>query len=369
MPIDTIILSLTPACNQSCVYCQNEPAFSGFRKVPMDLKLVRRLITSYVDMVDKENGKPPLRFCYSGGEPLLVGLKYFEEIIQLQRELVGDLFCIENTVQTNGTLIDSKWANFFRIHDFSVSISIDGPVGIHDLQRPLKEKNTSSLEKIVQGIAFLRNDGVRFGTLTVVTEYGAHNAEEIFEFLSTLEPNMMGFLPCVDRGPFISSKNFGCFMIDLFEAWIKKGNPKLLVREFVHIIQGMLNIRHAKGCQYAGECPRHINIAPDGSVSVCDQYIGKEEGHLGNIRSENLEVIVNSERYCHFINSSRLLPIECEDCRYVALCNGGCAYRRNNFQTKDYLCEARKMMFEHIERRMEEIVTRMLILAHEKNLC
>jgi len=365
MPIDTVILSVTPVCNMACTYCQNEPVFSGFPESPMDLELVKKLSISYGDIVTKENGKI-LRFCYSGGEPLLVGLDYFKELVSLQRDLIGDSFCIENTIQTNGTLINREWADFFKCYNFGVSVSIDGPPSIHNLQRPLSERGISSLEKVIQGISFLRNIGVRFGTLTVVSQNSVDHANEIFNFVSALRPNMMGFLPCVDRGPIITPKYFGKFMIDLFDAWIEKGDPQLLIREFVYIIQGMLGIRHTKGCQYAGDCPRHINVAPNGSVSVCDQYIGKSDGYLGNIRSETLLDIINSERYISFRSNTSLLPISCNKCRYVALCNGGCAYRRNRFQTPDYFCEGRKMMFEHIELRLEDIVSRMTELAMKK---
>jgi uncharacterized protein len=306
-----------------------------------------------------------LRFCFSGGEPLLAGLDFFRDVVEIQRELVGQRFRIRNTLQTNGTLIDREKAEFLRDAGFSVSLSIDGPAAVHDHQRPMQEGGVSSLERTVRGVRALTDAGMEFGTLTVVTSDSHSRAADVFSYLSSLSPQMMGFIPCVDRGPKVKPGQFGRFMVDLFDAWLEEDRPELRIREFMHIIQGMLGIHHRKGCQYGGDCPRHVNVAPDGSVSVCDQFIGKPEGYLGNVHDTGLDVIVGLPAYNEFRARTRQLPQPCLKCRYLALCNGGCAYRRGPDGARDYLCPDRQKMFAHIESRLDAIVSRMAATAKD----
>jgi len=359
MPIDTAVLSLTPVCNLQCRYCQNEPPFRGYPKRPMDPQVLRNVIASYRALVVSQGGDT-IRFTFSGGEPLLTGRKYFDTLLALQNEIIGSDLKIQNTVQTNGTLIDADWARLFRDRDFCVSVTIDGPRSVHNSQRPARMNDGNSLDLALRGIEILRTYGVRFGILTVVSSNSVGRAREIFEFLAALKPNMIGFLPCVDRGPMVSPAGFGQFMIDAFDAWIDARNPQLLVREFAHVVQGMLGVRHTKGCQYGGDCPRHINVAPDGSVSVCDQFIGKPGGYLGNVMTTSLSEIVDGEAFNGFRDKVHRLPANCENCRYLALCNGGCSYRRAGFTSVDYLCEGRKMFFAHIERRLDSMLAAMM---------
>jgi len=369
MPVDTIIVTVTPECNLRCAYCQNEPALSEFKPEPIPLELLRKATEQYRELADSTGESSPLRFCFSGGEPLLAGLAFFEEVLKMQREIVGDSREVANTLQTNGTLIDSEWAEFFAGENFGVSVSIDGHPLIQNRQRPMADVARSSAEATVEGIRRLKEAGNRYGTLTVLSSLSVDYPAEIFDYLAALEPSMMGFLPCVDRGPAISASDYGRFMCGLFDAWYAERRSDLFVREFTHVIQGMVGIPHRKGCQFGGDCPRHVNLSLDGTVWVCDQYIGKSEGYLGSLRDKTLTEIVEGPRFKRFRESTRRLPDACAGCRYLALCNAGCMYRRESSEKRDYLCEGRRMMFAHIEHRLEEITTEMVDKAREMQLC
>ncbi|MBO4400542.1 MAG: hypothetical protein J5809_01705 [Selenomonadaceae bacterium] len=65
-------------------------------------------------------------------------------------------------MQTNGTLIDDAWIEFFRANDIGVGISLDGYPELHDKNRrtkngePTAEKILASLEKMRARQEFLK---------------------------------------------------------------------------------------------------------------------------------------------------------------------------------------------------------------------
>lgn len=354
--IDTIIISVTSKCNLACSYCQNRPAFASLSNlVRMPVRLLGVVIEGLLEVTRGQNGGK-ISFCYSGGEPLFGGREFYKQVVALQQPLVQAGICVRNIIQTNATLVDEEWARFFKANDFQVSVSIDGLEQLHESQRPHAEPGKRSFVSTINGISTLIAHGVPFGTLSVVSQNSVGYEREILDFFSFFRPNMMGFLPCVDFGPVIGPKEFGDFMIALFDAWLERNEPSVRIREFEHIIKGMLSLPRTVGCQWSGVCPRHVNLTPRGEVTVCDQYIGKEEGYLGNLNHQTLRMILESERFSKFRAKTALLPRPCLNCKYLELCNGGCAYRRNMFTTQDYMCLARKRLFAHIESQLSNKV-------------
>lgn len=351
MDINSIVFSVVPNCNQQCVYCQNWPYYQHLPKKELPLTTIFKTINSYYDVATKE-GNHKLHFTYSGGEPLLAGIEYFKKIIEYQKDHCKDI-CITNVIQTNGTLINDEWIDFFKHNDIHISVTVDGPPFIHNYTRPLIN-NKESLHQTLSGLEKVRDNNLSYGVLTVITEKSAKYPQEIFNFLYELHPKMVGILPCVDYGPIISPGSFARFMIKFFDLWVDKDDPSFLIRDFRHIILSMMNIPHIIGCQYAGKCPSHINIAPNGEVSVCDQFIGKSEGFLGNVNQTDLEEIINSDSFIKVKKYSEHKHEKCNKCRFFPICNGGCVYRRLFNNNLDYFCSSRIKLFNHIENYLLE---------------
>ena len=93
------------------------------------------LLESYIVQHLEASDEPVTRFSWHGGEPTVLGLGFFQEIIDLQRRHRPPGRRIANGIQTNGLLVDEAWATFFAAERFSVGLSLDGPADLHDPYR------------------------------------------------------------------------------------------------------------------------------------------------------------------------------------------------------------------------------------------
>jgi uncharacterized protein len=89
-----------------------------------------------------------------GGEPLLFGKKRMQNFCRKMRILEKQLGVnIRLSVTTNGILINDEWVKIFKEHDVHVTISIDGPKRIHDINR-LLPNGLGSLKNEVSFLIF-----------------------------------------------------------------------------------------------------------------------------------------------------------------------------------------------------------------------
>jgi len=128
---------------------------------------------------------------WHAGEPLVVGVRRFAAMLDLFRDLPART-AFHHSVQTNGTLIDSAFAELFRQHDVSVGVSIDGPEHINDAVR-VKRNGAGSFHGIMRGIQKLRDSGAQFTTLSVVSERSIDRIEEILVFLRGIGSSSVAF--------------------------------------------------------------------------------------------------------------------------------------------------------------------------------
>lgn len=128
-----------PVCNLNCEYCfylEKTALFGPDEKYRMSDDVLSTFITSYITT----QPTPVVAFVWQGGEPTLMGIDFFKQVIKLQKVFAGRK-TITNSLQTNGTLLTEKWCRFLKKHNFMVGISIDGPKEVHDRFRRDRKGN------------------------------------------------------------------------------------------------------------------------------------------------------------------------------------------------------------------------------------
>src|SRR5262249_41371383 len=126
------------------------------------------LLEGYVrQLVEAHSRVPEVMIAWQGGEPTLMGVDFFRRSVELAERHLRPGQRALYTIQTNGTLLDPEWAEFFREHDFLVGISIDGPMAMHDAYR-VNRGGKGSFGQVMRGLGFLREAGVEWNALTTV---------------------------------------------------------------------------------------------------------------------------------------------------------------------------------------------------------
>ena len=378
-------LMIKPAgslCNLDCHYCyylDKAEIYHG-RQPRMSEQMLETLTRQYME----SNDVPEVTFNWHGGEPLVMGLDFYRKAVELQRKYASGKI-IHNTLQTNGTLITSEWADFFRENDFLIGISIDGPADIHDKFR--KDKGGQpTFNKVMHAVSLLRQRGVQFNTMTTVNKASESRGAEVYRFLKSIGSRYMQFMPVVEHvmypvdsqgrvlkkaRPYIvspetpgaylarwsvSSQGFGKFMCDIFDEWWKGDVGRYFVNLFDATLAGYCGVQPGS-CAYAATCGGNLVVEHNGDVYPCDHFVYPEY-FSGNIETEHLRQIATSDRQRRFgLNKRNALPSKCIACRYGHLCHGECPKHR--FSKTDSgdtglsaLCSGYYMFFEHTSSRM-----------------
>ncbi|MBU1557743.1 radical SAM protein, partial [Patescibacteria group bacterium] len=145
-----IIKVVSSSCNLRCIYCYYNGKHSKKLQI-MDTETLTNLIEKMLSFGERET----VGFCWHGGEPLLAGIDYYEKIVSLQNKLNTEGKKIRNSIQTNGTLINKNWADFFVKNNFSVGISLDGPKNIQNANRPSASGN-ESFNLVMMGLKLIQ---------------------------------------------------------------------------------------------------------------------------------------------------------------------------------------------------------------------
>src|SRR5579871_4450701 len=118
-----------PICNLDCRYCfylEKESLYQEERKEQPSWQMPDAVLETYIRQYIGQQEIPEISFAWQGGEPTLLGVRFFRKVVALQRQYAGGKRIL-NAIQTNGTLLDAEWGDFLAEEGFLVGLSIDGP--------------------------------------------------------------------------------------------------------------------------------------------------------------------------------------------------------------------------------------------------
>ena len=355
MPNVSFIIKCTRSCNFACDYCNNRRKKSSTLNFEKLVALVENAIST--DKFDQ------FSFIFHGGEPLLLGINYYQRILLLQNLCRTEKQKIKNIIQTNGTLIDNDWISFFKANDISIGISMDGPIEIQNKHRKYKD-GKETFHDVNRSLQKLKNREMSFGVLSVVTnEVLNSNSHDFIAFFMDRGVSNLGLLPLRPAkkrftnsnsvNEYIETRNkYSSFMIDVYNHWRILDNSKFKVRELSNIFDSIVGGKSSV-CIFSGACVGHyFGVNVSGEVAHCDKFFDDMRFCFGDIEENNIASIMKSDKFLRAQEIEFKIRSKCKPCDWFKICNGGCLYDamilENNGVKDRIACCHLKKIYDHI---------------------
>lgn len=180
----TIVIKGTGFCNLACAYCYLP---NKDDKTPTPVEVAQAVARSIAAM-DHSDGVP-VSVIWHAGEPMALGVARMAELLEPFREL-AEAGAVVHGMQTNATLVSNSWINLIREHRIDVGVSIDGPE--HLCTQRVDRQGRPAFKRIIGGIERLKESGIPFSVIAVVTPESIEQPTELLDFLASLGPWQIG---------------------------------------------------------------------------------------------------------------------------------------------------------------------------------
>lgn len=379
-------------CNLDCSYCyylHKEQLLGSESRSRISDEILEQHIKQYTEGQDRDE----VVFSWQGGEPTLLGIGFFEKVIELERKYKKPGQRIENDLQTNGTMLNDDWGAFLKQNGFLVGLSIHGPQQLHDAYRVTKDRKPT-FAKVFAASQMLHRCGVPFNSLTVVNRINARRPKHVYRFLrDEVHPREIQFIPCLEPNVFrkvapqkwdpdspptfeshaarpgnpdsvvtewsVDPDDWGYFLCRVWDDWMRHDFGKVFVNLFETAVAQWMG-KDAQVCVYHEFCGKGVALEHDGSLYSCDHYVYPEY-KLGNIlRTSSSRLVFSQEQMEFGLSKFSSLPARCRQCQFLFACNGECPKNRlirtpEGEPGLNYLCKGLLRFWNHIDREAKEI--------------
>jgi uncharacterized protein len=341
-------------CDMACDYCYFLNKAKPLRKKSlMDEVTLQNLVRFFCE------GQTDTEFIWHGGEPLLAGLDFYQTAIDFQAEWKNRGVTIKNSIQTNATLLDGQWARFFEHHQFSVGVSCDGPVDIHNIHRRYRS-GKPSFANTLKGIKLLQATDVFSGVLCCVHQGSLENPRKILDFFIENGIKDIRFLRVKGADIFgrpmpglITPMEFSNFLKELFWYWIEIDDPSVEITNFKSLTELMLGGQFRE-CTLAGECYKYATVYSNGSIYPCDTLPQNESTYFGNVAQSRNEVL-KSSTFLNFLRRHEIVRSGCQSCGWRSVCMTGCLadWQGESLDLHNQCCDGVKSTFQEVKKALQ----------------
>ena len=293
---------------------------------------------------------------WQGGEPTLMGLRFFERLMALVSSgIVGRARSSSTPSRRTAPSSTRNGRAFFHDHGFLVGLSMDGPAGHprcparrqgrpahprqglarrapaqrgwrrvqHPVHRPRPQRRPWP-----RGLSLLPRRGRRIASSSSSPSSSGRLPELIEIAEAGWGSHVEGRPLYTQTGSLVTcrsigSEQWGRFLIDVFEEWVRRDVGRVFVQMFDVTLANFVGAPSGL-CVHSETCGNALAMEHNGDLYSCDHFV-EPRYRLGNIAETHLLDLVASPQQRRFgLDKRDTLPRFCRECDVRFACHGGC---------------------------------------------
>lgn len=173
--LELLVLQPTPFCNINCSYCYL-PDRSNKKTMREETlaKVFSRVFESGI-------GDDGFTVVWHAGEPLVLPPEWYGRACDILDAHNNAHVPVRHNIQSNGLLLDDRWAAFIRAKGFRIGLSIDGPRALHDARRRTRS-GRGTFDGAMRAVERLHRFGIDFHVITVLGWESLQDPDQLFDF-------------------------------------------------------------------------------------------------------------------------------------------------------------------------------------------
>lgn len=320
-----LVIKTSKLCNLRCEYCYEFPLLGNREKMsPENIGSFFEKIAIYArQKLEKDT---IVRFIWHGGEPFLLGVKYWQRIFDIQEAtLKNETFQYVNSMQTNATIMNTGFIDLIKHRDIKLGVSFDVINGLRKFKGGRR-----SADIVLRSMSELRAANIDFSGIAVLTKHGLGHENEIYNFFNSANIPFR-ILPLFYDG---YGRNYGAgydlSMTEIIHSLKQfadiylttKGVNILPITTWVDIIKRH-NLDANKYYYNRRHNPVIFMINTNGDVYTYDDDYGNPDESIGNIFESSMITIVESSAFQQRCLNSEIRTVKnCLDCQFFGHCDG-----------------------------------------------
>ena len=346
-------------CNLDCIYCfylKKETLYAGSR-----FRMTEAVAAGLLDQLfETYRDAPVVPLAWQGGEPTLMGLDFFRDLTARAKLRLRPGQRLEQSLQTNGLLLDEEWCRWLAEEEVLVGLTIDGTEAMHDAYR-VDRRGKGSFGGVIQAAGRLRTAGVAVNAMVTVHTANVAFPSEVYHFLrDDLHFRHIQFVPVVEPvGAGVSDRSvdpvaWGHFLRRIFDLWLERDVGQVFVPTFDAALASWAGLEPAL-CVFRARCGGALALEHNGDLYACDHFV-RPDHLLGNIQDMPMADMVHSAAQVAFgAAKEEGLPGKCRRCPVLFACRGECPKNRTLAEPDgmlNHLCAGYLDFFTHIDAPM-----------------
>jgi len=325
--IQSLFLMIKTSCNLKCSYClldwnEAETLLSPIKT--MTMPTATEAVKLFAEQV-ANNPKPDgywQAVTFYGGEPMM-NLEVLTGVVDLiaGMRVSGTLWeGTEIILNTNGVLIDERFATYAATMGIEVQVSLDGFEQDHDLNR-VDHQGNGSFKRAVRGIELLVSAGAKTVPMITVNDQNMLNLTDFVRWMGAelgITEYMMNVLMS-ETGQATAHYpiNAARAMWDAYHQNLEYGIcDTTYAGQLESFSPDSPIVRPSCGAN-----GRKLTVFPDGQVHTCQALNNAEVSRVGTLTTFS----TTGSQWSNWKRRSRFSRETCLNCALLGSCGAGCA--------------------------------------------